>query len=133
MDVRRPETHDHVTPLESGGVGRALGRNLGHEGALLGLERERIGYASAWAALLHAGRFAHEGDLEAAVSSLEQAEDWSKRNEMGFCLAAATRRRGEIRGGEEGAALVARADKWMREQGVLAPLRMTRAYVPGFE
>ncbi len=46
---------------------------------------------------------------------------------------AARRRRGEIAGGAEGAALAARADAAMRAQGVARPERFAAMFLPGFD
>ncbi len=52
---------------------------------------------------------------------------------MGMMVASARRLRGTLLGGGTGAELVARSDAWMLEQGVVAPARFCRMYLPGIE
>jgi hypothetical protein len=70
-------------------------------------------------------REAAAGELQAAVSGLDQAE-------LALNAAAARRRLGELQGGDEGRARVEEANAWMRGQGIKDPARMTALYAPGF-
>jgi hypothetical protein len=85
------------------------------------LERERRGSARAFGALLRAGIAAvrHEDPrpaLASAVAALEEAS-------MALFAAAARRRMGD----EQSA-----ADRWMADQGIRSPARMTALLVPGW-
>ena len=71
------------------------------------------------------------GDGDRAARRLERAIDQLGAASMGLHAAVARRRLGELMGGEEGRALVARADTWMREHGVSRPDRMALALAPG--
>jgi hypothetical protein len=51
--------------------------------------------------------------------------------DMALYSAAARRCRGLLVGGGEGAALVAEADAWMRNEGIRNPERMTAMLAPG--
>jgi hypothetical protein len=51
---------------------------------------------------------------------------------MGLFAAAARRRLGLLRGGDEGRTLIERADTWMRAQSVRNPPRMAACLAPGF-
>ncbi len=57
------------------------------------------------------------------------------RESQGMALfAAATRRcQGQRLGGEVGRSLLDQANRWMAEQEIRSPARMTMMYLPGFE
>ncbi len=94
------------------------------------IEREKVGYGDGFAALLRAGVATGRGDSEAAVVALAVAEQRFQAADMALFAAVARRRRGELRGGEEGEAEVAEADRWLVGQGVVAPARIAAAMVP---
>ena len=52
--------------------------------------------------------------------------------EMTLHAAAARRRLGALLGGVPGNQFIARADRWMQEQTIRDPARMTTVYAPGF-
>jgi serine/threonine protein kinase len=95
------------------------------------LERERVGFAKVWAALLDAGIAAHTRP-ERAVVRLRDAIAHAQENDMILHAACARRRLGELLGGEEGALLLAAADEWMGEQEIVNPPAMCRVVTPGF-
>ena len=51
---------------------------------------------------------------------------------MGITAAAARRHLGNLVGGDEGRALIARADAWLIGQGITNPARMAAGITPGF-
>jgi hypothetical protein len=96
------------------------------------LEREKAPWAKALAGLIAAGAAALRGDTAGTAALLADVAPAFDGLAMSPFAAAARRRLGELRGGEEGRALVTRADATMAEQGVVNPARMTALYAPGF-
>ncbi|MBV8677410.1 MAG: protein kinase [Planctomycetaceae bacterium] len=96
------------------------------------LERERLPYAEASAALIRAGLLAARGDLAGAATRLADAADRFDAADMRLCAQAARRRLGLLLGGDEGRDLVTRADAWMAGEKILDPVRMTAVYAPEF-
>src|SRR5690606_21454474 len=81
--------------------------------------------------LLDAELSALTGDTHAAQRGFERAEAGLIERDIHLYARAARRRRGELLGGDEGAALVASADEWMRSHGVTNPPAMARMLVGG--
>jgi len=96
------------------------------------LERRRLPYADTWAMLLRAGIAFQEGDPGRAAAALRDAIAIAEAHHTLGCAAAARRRLGQVLGGTEGAALIARADRWYASEGVADPERFTRMLAPGF-
>lgn len=99
------------------------------------LERERVGYTTAWAHLIRAGIAARLGDLPATIELLSSAERASNESDLSLLAAAARRRRGELKlasGGVEGSEMIAQADSQLRNLGIRAPARMVAAVTAGF-
>ncbi len=94
------------------------------------MEREEIDWATALAGLVYAGAAAIEGDAARAAPLFEAAEATLEVKNMKLYAAAARRARGTILGGDEGAALVAAADEWMRSQRIVRPERFAGMLVP---
>lgn len=88
--------------------------------------------ARAFAEAIRAGAAALGGDRAAAATALESAASAYADSDMALRAAAARRRLGELKGGEEGRALVEAADGWMRDHGIARPDRMAALFVPGF-
>jgi eukaryotic-like serine/threonine-protein kinase len=86
----------------------------------------------ALATLLDAGVARGRGDLERCRAGLDRAERELERLEMSIWAAATRRRRGQLVGGDEGDALIARADAEMAARGVLRPDRIAATLVPGW-
>lgn len=102
-------------------AGRAAGR----------LERENAHWADPLAELVRAGIASVENRSEDAARSLSDAERAFEAVDMALYAAVARRRRGELIGGDEGQALVERADDWMRGEGIRNPSGMAMMLAPG--
>jgi hypothetical protein len=83
------------------------------------------------ASLLRAGAARARGDTASALRFVARAAEGFAASEMNLFAAAARRREGELRGGEQGRALAEGATRWMLEQGVVNPERMTAMVAPG--
>jgi hypothetical protein len=95
------------------------------------LRREGARWAAPLAALLDAGVSAARDDTAGAVSDLERAEQGFAEVNMALHAAVARRRRGELVGGTEGAALVEAANAWMHAQGIVRPDGIVGMLAPG--
>jgi hypothetical protein len=93
---------------------------------------QRAAWADALAKLLFAGLAARRGNRDGAARLLTEAAAELDAADMGLYAAAARRRLGALVGGDEGRALVVRADAVMAERQVKAPEKMTAFYAPGF-
>jgi hypothetical protein len=89
------------------------------------LGREPVVVAAPLADLLAAGLRRDPAALSALEPRLEAVH-------LDHVVAAVRRARGRALGGDEGRALVARADGWLAEQGVRSPEAWERMFVPGF-
>jgi hypothetical protein len=97
------------------------------------LEREAWGWSRPLAALLRAGiARARRSDEEDVRRLLKEAAAGFDATDMALHAAATRFVLGESMGGEEGAALVAQAEGWLRGQAVVNPARMVRMIAPGF-
>ena len=101
------------------------------EKAIAALDRRRESYALIWAGLLRAGIALIRGDRAAAATRLRDAEVAAVTAHTALMRASIALRRGQLLGGEEGAAVAAEATDWMTRQGVRAPDRMARVWCPG--
>jgi hypothetical protein len=107
----------------SSGESRENGlRNAAKDARLV--ERERTPWGLALARLVRAGIAATRSQSQEAVRLLVQTEGELEGLDMALYAAAARRRRGQLLGGDEGAALVSEADAWMAGQDVKNPARM---------
>jgi eukaryotic-like serine/threonine-protein kinase len=96
------------------------------------LERERAPWATAHALAIRAGIARIRGDRSEALALLTDATKQYEGADMHLFAATARRRLGELLGGDEGQAHVAKANDWMASQGVRKPGRITAMYMPGF-
>jgi serine/threonine protein kinase len=94
--------------------------------------RDRVRYAAPMANLILAGADAVEGKIEAGLLHLEKAIAEFTAVEMDLFAAVSRWRKGELLGGDEGRALVAQADEFMRGQGIAKPERIASLLAPGF-
>jgi hypothetical protein len=115
-------------------VGAARGRVAIATGALAlaardarALVREKVPWAAALAAGLRAGI---ESDRARRLALLADAASQFAACDMELHAASARRVRGELLGGDAGAALVAENDAWMRAQSVVAPAKIAAMLVP---
>ena len=96
------------------------------------LDGEGTHYARPAAALLSASILAARGRPAEARSPLEHAVIDFEAADMALHAEVARRRLGALLGGDEGRALVARADAFMARQGIKRPDRWTAIHAPGF-
>jgi len=126
----RARMHLVLAATDGAHAGRSLrqasrfGRSLTHED---------VGYAKAWGLLVCAGVSARRGRTDDAVTKLRRAVETADLNSLAFVVALARRRLGELLEGEEGAAMVAAADEWMRGEGIVNPASLLVAFAPGFD
>src|SRR5690606_7482892 len=91
--------------------------------------REAFPLAQGWARVLEAGLLEARGDVNGASSVFDQAAaDLDVHDACLWCWTA-RRRRGELVGGEEGAALVAEAERSMKAEGITDPTAFARIFV----
>jgi hypothetical protein len=95
------------------------------------LRRERAQWAAPLAALIEAGVAITRRDTARAARDLERAEQGFDEVNMAMHAAVARRRRGEILGGEPGAALVDAANSWMMARGIVRPDGIVDMLAPG--
>ncbi|TAH37214.1 MAG: serine/threonine-protein kinase PknK [Planctomycetota bacterium] len=100
------------------------------EADLRRIGREAVEWAGPMAGSLRASLLAQRGDSASAQRELAAATARFRALSMHSYAAAAQRRQGELLGGVSGAALVAEADGWMRQRGVLDPERMAAMHLP---
>jgi hypothetical protein len=87
--------------------------------------------ATASAHMLRAALEFADGDREVAARLLGDAASTFERAGMHMFVAACRRRLGQLLGGGEGRELVARAERFMREQGVANLEAETEVACPG--
>ncbi len=95
------------------------------------IERQRAPWGGSLARLLRAGLASVRGRTEEAIGHLVHGEAELRQLDMALHAEVARRRRGELTGGEAGRDLIAAADRWMSNQGVCNPERMTAMLAPG--
>jgi hypothetical protein len=94
--------------------------------------KERVPWSSPLVTLLRAGVAATQGDLGQAGALLGEATSGLEAGHMALYAAAARFQHGRILGGDEGRSLVAAAEWWMADQGILNRARMAAMLAPGF-
>jgi len=95
------------------------------------IEHERMPWGDPLARLLRAGIASLRGERAQALESLGSAERAFTDADMALHATIARRRRGELLGRAEGAALVAAADEWMTAQNIRKPDRIAAMLAPG--
>jgi hypothetical protein len=94
------------------------------------IAREKLRMTEGYAQALRGSAAAVRGDDAAAIALLRDAAARLDAVDMPLHAASARRLEGELRGGDEGRALVKAADEWMGGQGVKRPDRMARMLSP---
>jgi len=94
--------------------------------------RDKACFAPAMANLVEAGLLNLEGDQSAARHHLDEAVRGFSAVDMLLHRECARAALGACIGGDEGAQVTARAEAWMREQGIVDPLAMARSQAAGF-
>ncbi|MEZ4235486.1 MAG: hypothetical protein R3F59_04850 [Myxococcota bacterium] len=93
------------------------------------LARTELPHLPAGLALLEARELEIRGERDQAVARFKEAVAGLDGSGIAALAASVRRHLGALIGGDEGAGLVARADAWLREQGVVAPSRFAGALV----
>ncbi|HUP59144.1 MAG TPA: protein kinase [Thermoanaerobaculia bacterium] len=120
-------------------VGLAVATSTGDRSVLRQVERDakaivhmRMEWALPLAQSVRAALRDIEGDAEESRRLLTVAVRNFEKAEMRLFAAAARRRLGKLVGGDEGRAMVADADAWLRGQLVKVPEKMVDVLMPGF-
>ncbi len=103
------------------------------DAAQLDLDAESRRDSAAGAALIRACIAVRIGDRNQALAQLDLAIAGFEATHMKLYAACARRRKGELTGGQPGAAMVAEADRTMIENSIVNPRQWTAMYAPGFE
>lgn len=96
------------------------------------LGREGIAWGTALGTFVQAGVVHLEGDDAASARLFARAAEELAAADLGLCAAVARRCRGQLVGGEAGAAMVEEAEAWMRREQILDPARMSAIFAPTF-
>jgi hypothetical protein len=96
------------------------------------INRENMPWSSPFAEVLQATIASQEGRVESAAARLEGAIEGFESADMHLYAAVCRRRLGALVGGDTGAALRDRAERWMAGQDIRDPNAMTRLASPGF-
>jgi hypothetical protein len=96
------------------------------------LKREGQPWSIAHAHQVMAAVAACREDSSTALHQLGLAADRFDAADMPLCGWVMRYKIGEIRGDQEGRALIARADEWMVSQSIKSPARWSRMVAPGF-
>ncbi len=96
------------------------------------LTRKGRPYGVGWGRLVEAAVAARQGDGSGALEALDAAEKAFTTADMALYTQAVRWRRGELIGGDEGAAQVAAARAWFEGQSVVRPEKFVNMLAPGF-
>jgi len=97
------------------------------------ISKEGMKWAEPLAALVQAGVAGLRNEKQAAINLLSRAHTGFEDAHMKLYAAVAKRRLGEMIGGAEGQRLKDESDRWMQEQKIKAPTRITRMLAPGIK
>jgi hypothetical protein len=95
------------------------------------LRREDAAWVRPLAALVAAGAAMARGNRAVARAELRRAARSADAADMALHAAIARYRLGMLAGGERGARLAAKAEQWMRGEGMRAPSRLATMLAPG--
>jgi hypothetical protein len=95
------------------------------------LDRERMPWIDPFAPLIRGVVAMHRKDRATAAALLRLAADGFDRADMALYAAATRRRLGDLQGGEAGDRHVREATRFMREQTVVDPDRLSAVLTPG--
>jgi serine/threonine protein kinase len=101
------------------------------EAAVARIERERVHWADALAALVRASIASFRGNQEEAARRLGFAASHFAMADMALYAAVSRLRLGSVLGGEKGRALADSADSWMRGQKIKNPAGFAAMLAPG--
>jgi len=98
------------------------------------LQGEGIGFARVYSLLIRAGQAALTNPLDpsSAIVLLRQSIAVSEQHDMASCAAAARYRLGQLFDDDEGSVLLAEADAWCEQEGIVNPERYFEIIAPGF-
>ncbi len=94
------------------------------------LKKQKVDYARAMAHAIEAGLAVIDGDDERALARFADSERVSDDAGLGLHAAAARWSRGQLLGGDEGAALRDAALDMIRDEGLAQPERLARIFAP---
>src|SRR5687768_2243964 len=97
------------------------------------ISKEGMKWADPLAALVRAGVASLRSEKQTTISLLSNACAGFEEAHMKLYAAVARRRLGEITDGVEGKRLMDEADRWMQEQKIKAPSKITRMLAPGIK
>ena len=97
------------------------------------LEGEKALWARPLADLIGAGLASARRDRKAAIADLRSAEQGFRAVDMALYAAVARRLCGFLTGGEQGEEMIASADAYLAEEGIINPDGITRMIAPGIQ
>jgi len=97
------------------------------------ISKEEMKWSDPLSLLLRAGVASLRDEKQSAIKLLKQAYAGFEDANMKLYAAVTKRRLGELTGGDEGKRLIDEADRWMRDQKIKAPEKITRMLAPGIE
>ncbi len=96
------------------------------------IAREDMPWSNPLANFTYAALAKQSGDTARAEELTKQAVDGFEAADMALYAAAARRRLGELRGGDEGRELIAQSEEWMSKQQIKNSVAVTNLMAPGF-
>lgn len=100
--------------------------------AVSALKNEKVVHGTPWGDLIQAGIHYVSGKTDLAIEMLKTLEKRCLELDMGLFAKVCLRHRGKLLGAN-GEALVAKADTFMTQQGIVNPGKIAELYAPGFE
>jgi eukaryotic-like serine/threonine-protein kinase len=96
------------------------------------IAREDMAWSNPLAHFTYAALAKQRGDTSRAEALTMKAVEGFEAADMALYAAAARRRLGELRGGDEGRNLIAQSEEWMSKQQIKNPVAVTNLMAPGF-